>query len=162
MVNFRSEFQRQNIVEHPRWSRHQKEWMAVTIGLTLIVTFLITLVVYERAHARAVERMASMSALGSMLNYYTMMNQRYPSGSGMIGVGDLRCFGKNGFASGARYDECKGLPWIAWLNPDPQSGYAYLYTSINNNTDFEVRFNLERSFIDLKAGQHRLTPRGIE
>lgn len=121
--------------------------ISALFGLVLVIGSL--LIANERAHTRDMKRLADMNLLaGGFAVMYTDKASYADAAVGCSKVGD-------------QADKCS-LPTMTKLEPvqDPGS-YKYLVTRVPDKDSFGVSFRLERSYNNLTAGTHILSPSGI-
>lgn len=121
--------------------------ISALFGLVLVIGSL--LVANERAHTRDMKRLADMNLLaGGFAIMYTEKASYADAAVGCSKVGDLA-------------EKCS-LPTLTGLEPIQDPGrYKYLVKRIPDKDSFGITFRLERSYNNLMAGTHTLSPSGI-
>jgi hypothetical protein len=104
------------------------------------------------------QRIADIKQIQNALELYFQDNNGYPvvTGTKVLGVGDMACLGKDGFAASG----CKN-PYMGMIpkNPTP-GGTDYLYTC-SKKDKYSISFSLEGKIGTLAAGSHVASEPGI-
>jgi prepilin-type N-terminal cleavage/methylation domain-containing protein len=138
------------------------ELLIVIAIVGLLSTLIVISVSDSRTKSYDTRRLADINDLQKALTLYEADFERFPDGAGIaLGQANYQCLSGYGFTAICPADGTRVFMAVVPQNPQ-QDLQPYIYTAVAGGESYTIEFETLTSISDITAGNHILTPEGIQ